>query len=134
MEITTTLLNHEITAADLDAIKEFCERYEYDTDEWCGIRFAEQDLEVGCVFGNSKHNPAREDERDFPEFGSDEYDNLDDLDGTSAWHYNKQIGLTGSFYDWMHCYIIASKHIGDHPEPDDDEILLKDARVIAKLF
>ncbi len=53
-----------------------------------GIRFDYRDnLEEGFVFNSSKDNSGRYDERDFPEFGTDEYAEMDDLDGTSAYDF-----------------------------------------------
>jgi len=128
------------------------EIYEANENEYyyIGLRFEDKDREVGEECEWSKHNPDREDERDFPAFGSEEYDDLPTLDGTSAWDLSE---LSDSYYPGYgrprnvdpykdcsryflaeHCYVIAGKRQGYHDDPDDGEILIKDAVVIAKIF
>lgn len=128
--------------------------YEANEDKYyyIGLRFEDKDREIGDVCENSKHNPDRDDERDFPEFGSEEYDDLPELDGTSAWNMdpvaNGRVYAPGfgRISDWHmempcerlffadHCYVIAGEHRGYHEDPDENEILIQDAVVIAKIF
>jgi len=118
-----------------------------------GIRFENKDRAVGETCDWSRHNPYRDDERDFPDYESDEYAELPVLDGTSAWDlrlldddYFPGFGDTRRL-TWIkpgndvrnyvlaqHCYIIAGNDPGRHDDPDEGEILIRDAVVIAKLF
>jgi hypothetical protein len=129
------------------------EIYEANEEKYCyiGIRFENKDREIGEECEWSKDNPDREDERDFPEYGTPEYDELPTLDGTSAWDLSL---LSDRFYPgfgetrWItdldkecsryfltnHCYIIAGDKRGRHDCPDDGEILIRDAVVIAQIF
>ncbi|MCL1789829.1 MAG: hypothetical protein FWG40_00470 [Peptococcaceae bacterium] len=111
-----------------------------------GIRFENKDREIGEICEDSKDNSEREDERSFPEFGTDEYELLPTLDGTSAWHIIDDDPLHShalkSFRDDIdvisqtaaHCYVIASDEIGNHPHPDHQEILLRSPIVLAVIF
>ena len=121
-----------------EAIEAKIEELYWDYD-YFGLRFDGRALNVGDVLDNSKDNPDREDERDFPEYGTDEYDNLPELDGTSAWNANaikyfKWIGREEYFDADQHCYIIASNRTGEHPDPDADEILLRNPTVVGIIF
>jgi hypothetical protein len=112
-----------------------------------GLRFENKEHEIGEVCENSRHNPDREDEREFPEFGSDEYEEMIELDGTSAWHISEDGRFSKDVYtgEWQseddrliavtdHCYIVAGDVEGSHDSPDQGEILICDAVVIEKLF
>lgn len=107
--------------------------------DYFGIRFDGRTLQLGDTLGNSKDNPDREDERDFPEYDSDEYDDLPELDGTSAWSANainsyRWIGREEYFDDDQHCYLIAGNYYGQHPCPDDHEILIREPKVVGIIF
>ena len=118
--------------------------------EYYGLRFENADREIGDECGNSRHNPDRLDLREFPQFGSDEYDELPELDGTSAWHIETNLNLwKQSYTDYTndpqsdsefpgslakHCYIVGGFDTGSHDDPDQNEILIKDAVVVAKIF
>lgn len=118
--------------------------------EYIGIRFEDKEREIGDVCENSRHNPDRDDERDFPVFGSAEYEELPVLDGTSAWNLASLSDRNypgfgrpskadpekecSRYFFTEHCYIIASNRQGSHDDPDEDEILIRDAIVIAKIF
>jgi len=118
---------------------------------YIGIRFENKDREIGEELEWSKHNSDREDERDFPEYGTPEYDELPTLDGTSAWdlsllsdRYYPGFGETRWITDHEkeckryfladHCYIVAGDKKGIHDDPDYGEILIRDAVVVAKLW
>lgn len=76
-----------------EALKKFEDMYYY-----IGIRFEDKDREVGEICECSKHNLDREDEREFPVYGTPEYDELPELDGTSAWNLetcNCECGSSG---------------------------------------
>ncbi|GFN32563.1 hypothetical protein [Paenibacillus xylaniclasticus] len=132
-----------------DLVKQIRDKHE-DEYRYIGIRFEDKTREIGEECEWSKHNPDREDEREFPVFGSEEYDDLPELNGTSAWgletltdHHYPGFGRASSadldrecsrYFDTYHCYIVAGNQQGRHDEPDEEEILIKDAVVIAKIF
>lgn len=121
--------------------------YNDNTDkyDYIGLRFEDKEREIGDVCEYSRHNPDREDEREFPKYGTDEYFEMEELDGTSAWNMEEdgtyKIGHLEDLEDdcsrhFMadHCYVIAGNNLGRHEDPDVNEILIKDAVVIAKIF
>lgn len=130
----------------INAIEEACERYEY-----VGLRFEDMERSVGDVCSNSKDNPERQDERDFPDYNDPEYDNLPELDGTCAWicgtsmygysdchmaaESSVKVAAAQNSYA-MHCYVVASDHVGssDWHVLDDGEILLIDPVVTAVIY
>ena len=68
--------------AAIDAtVAEIAENESY---EYVGVRFEDKVREISDVCECSKHNPDREDERDFPVYGSEEYEDLPELNGASA--------------------------------------------------
>ena len=109
-----------------------------------GIRFEDKDREIGEICEASKHNPDREDYREFPEFGTSEYDDLEELDGTSCWDLEGD--WLASFWSYNktpeeklaimadHCYVIAGDDSPQFEDRDPNEILITDAVVIAKIF
>lgn len=136
-----------------DLVKKIYEENE-GTYSFIGLRFEDKVREVGDECEWSKHNPDRADDREFPEFGTEEYDELAELNGTSAWNMasygyksdfypgygsgkptesDKKYSLVGLFGAY-HCYVIAGNRLGTHDDPDPGEILIKDAKVIAKIF
>lgn len=106
---------------------------------YAGIRFEEKEREINEEITDfSKHNIDREDEREFPEFGTDEYEEMDELDGVSAWNLPDFKFDDDQNRYASHCYLIASDDVivdidGDL-DLDHDEIVMQDAVVIAKLF
>lgn len=115
-----------------------------DTYYYIGLRFENKEREIGEECEYSRHNADREDEREFPEYGTEEYEEMELLDGTSAWDMS-----ISSTYDYPasaaekectryfttdHCYVIAGKRQSRHEDPDHGEIVIKDAVVIAQLF
>lgn len=133
-----------MTVAEMYAkVKEI---YNVNADEYyyIGLRFEDKVREIGEECECSRHNADREDEREFPEYGTEEYEEMEILDGTSAW----DMSIDGT-YDYPayaaskdcnayfttdHCYVIASNRVGRHDDPDTGEIVIKDAKVIAQLF
>lgn len=126
----------ELEAAE--KIKEVSEKSDYC---YVGFRFENLDRKLGDVCGNSRHNPDREDCRDFPEYGTAEYDEMPELDGTCAygmshlnWIFDAASKDCESSFIADHCYVIASDDMGYNDDPDEGEILLKSPEVIAKIF
>ena len=106
--------------------------------EYIGFRFDGRDMEVGECFGNSKHNPNRANERDFPEYGAEDYENMIELDGTSCYDDNffMEVYASGKmdFFDETKCYLIASNEEGCHDYPDEGEMLLKNPIVLGRVL
>ena len=125
-----------------EAICKAAEAAEHDF-YYVGFRFENLNRKVGDVCGNSKHNPDREDVRDFPEYGTEEYNELPELDGTCAyimggidWNFSRE-DYAKSCKDHFigdHCYVIASDDAGNNDDPDAFEILLRRPVVVAKIF
>jgi len=114
------------------------------TYEYFGLRFENKNRTIGEICECSKHNSDREDERDFPEYGESGYDEMEELDGTSAWD------ITGDWKDsfmecWSsldsgiavatdHCYIIAGNEKCTHDNADYNEIVIENAKVLKVIF
>lgn len=113
----------------VELYEKLCEEEEY---EVIGIRYEDRDLNIGDEVGCSRHNMDREDERDFPEFGTEEYEEMYELDGASSWGRQawKDVILGGMNIKpddpankWMirkHAYLIG----GDYSREDYDELQL----------
>ncbi|QQE75236.1 hypothetical protein [Brevibacillus composti] len=132
-----------------DLVKNIYEENE-DKYTFIGLRFENKVREIGEVCERSRHNGDREDERDFPEYGTEEYEQMEELGGTSAWdmtptgygyhpgmHSLRRVDLSKDCREFFladHCYVIAGDYKGRHDCPDDGEIVIKDAVVIAQIF
>lgn len=118
-------------------IKKQCEEAlkKWEDEYWfVGIRFEDKEREIGEICECSKHNLDREDERDFPEYGTPEYDEMMELDGTSAWNLATYRDYEGYFLS-DHCYIIGGNQITNRDDGlDDNEIVIKNAVVLEKIF
>lgn len=103
--------------------------------EYVGLRFEDRSYQVGDIVANSKSNMDREDEREFPEYGTKEYDEMPELPGTSSW--NKEAWHLTSIEKYPvyqeHVYIIVgdSGYFDDVDGEvlDDDEVVIEDAKV-----
>ncbi len=109
--------------------------------EYIGIRIGGRDLHVGDVFGNSRHNPDRGDERDFPEYGTEDYESMEELDGTCAYDfgflsltYHDLDNLKSVCFGDSHCYVIAGTAWGHNDDPDAGEVVIQNAEVLEVLF
>lgn len=116
---------------------------------YLGVRLENKDRREGDKLNISKHNPDRDDERDFPDYDSDEYDNLPSFGGTSAWEMDmvKERGkfnllLKGDYNDWdeeiyfdkKHMYIIGGDRRTKNVHRDWGEIIIENAEVVDKVF
>lgn len=111
------------------ALKKYEGKYYY-----IGIRFEDKEREVGEICENSRHNIDREDEREFPKYGTSEYEEMFELDGTSAWNLEFYYDFEGGFNTY-HCYIIAGNRITNKDDGlDDNEIVIENAVVLEKIF
>lgn len=116
-----------------EACEKELEKYQ-DKYYYIGIRFEDKEREVGEICECSRHNIDREDERDFPEYGTEEYEKMFELDGTSAWNLETFDDFEGPFNTW-HCYIIAGNRITNKDDGlDDNEIVIENAVVLEKIF
>lgn len=109
-----------------------------------GLRFEDKDRQVGEICENSRNNVDREDERDFPEFGTQEYAEMDEMDGTSAWNVesslmqiNENLNYNTSVFGSKHAYIIAGYDTGweqNNGVIDDGEVVIQEAVVLHKIY
>ena len=109
-----------------------------------GLRFDSRDLDIDDVLEPSKSNIDREDSRDFPEYGTPEYDDLPELSGTCAYmifdgdRESRYTFLDNvlSFVDddderkW---YILGSKDAAEDEAEDEDEVVMIDPIVLEVL-
>lgn len=131
----------------LKRIEELRLEYEFDYI-YIGIRFEDKERKVGeIITDRSRSNPKRDNERDFPEYGTEEYDNMDELDGICAYNTLSTIGwdpvpqrsrieeITDITTQYLvdHCYILGSNRVNFGVE-DDNEIIMADAVVLEVLF
>lgn len=109
-----------------------------DRDEYIvGIRFENKLRKIGEICEPSKDNSSREDERDFPEYGTDEYKQLDEMAGTSSWDIDQwetfNLSFTGTtYFNCEHIYIIGGYDYVNGP--DEGEYLIKDAIILAVII
>ncbi|MDD9147808.1 hypothetical protein OYT88_04490 [Sporolactobacillus sp. CQH2019] len=128
----------------IETINKLAEDCYYDYDAM-GVRFEDKDRTVGEeITENSKHNEDRDDEREFPEYGTTEYEEMEELDGVSAWdvespaisdlkrHESEEISSLPFIGE--HCYFIAGDYGRNNETGDVGEVVVKNAKVIAKLF
>lgn len=115
--------------------------------EYVGIRFEDKAREVGEECECSRHNPDREDVREFPEFSSDGYYDLPEFDGTSCHDLSdasvyRQLKAPAylsdrdavTFYQRNHAYIIVGDRVSNRDEVDEGEIVIVDAEVAAVIY
>jgi hypothetical protein len=126
--------------------KEIYEENEFDY-EHIGLRFGDKKREVGEICDNSRSNRDREDVRDFPEYGTDEYWEMEDLGGTCAYDLSdSRTYEIHEAYDGMadqpaesvcarkHAFIIAGDLMAMGDPEDEGEVIIENAKVIANLF
>ena len=123
------------------AIKEWQEKFE-DRElgfDFAGVRFEKAEREIDEVlFFESKDDSDRADARDFPDFESEEYDELPDMGGVSSW----DLEVYDDFFEpeavnGEHCYIIAGDdgNRGDFEVTcDEGEVVITRPTVLAKLW
>lgn len=117
----------------IEDLREMLEDLEWD-HKAVGIRFEEKEYVVGDVINDSKHNPDREDEREFPEFNSSEYVELPEFPGVSTWNTSTIDRLEEDINWHSHCYIVVGDDrswcdsIGDYVL-DENELVIENGRV-----
>lgn len=136
IEIKNEELIKKVTAA-IESVNGF-DQYECEY-EFLGIRFEDKVRTVGEICQeNSKDNDDREDEREFPEYGTKEYDEMPELDGLSTYDIDfwqlHSVSTTSdtSYFDNEHLYLIGSERKNEGP--DNDEFLLIDGEVLAVII
>ena len=122
------------------------------------LRYDNVDMVVGSELEYSKTNIDRDDERDFPFFGSDEYKNMETLEGTCCYVLNNKEdyrnftyeleefmddeGLRGSGINskehslFNHCSIVIGTENTDCDQllEDEGEILLTGCTIAKRLW
>ena len=114
-----------------------------------GIRFEDKERNIGDIITDcSKSNPNREDEREFPEYGTPDYNALPDLDGVcayQAWDYWTDHVLTSGYkisageeityaYCCEHAYLLVAPAASCKSGEDNGEIIMDRPEVLAILF
>ena len=109
-----------------------------DEYNYYGVRFDQKIREIGDIISEySKHNPDRLNERDFPAFGTDEYNNLPELDGLSVYNLddfiyflkNEAFGNDLFFPNYEFCYVLGCDSTPDDG-PDQYESLFVNSVVV----
>jgi len=131
-------------------LKKFKELSWNEEGEWyhVGLRFEDKEREVGEeIEEKSRNNINREDEREFPKYGTDEYFELEEMDGISTWDLSDEYNLKWIFknpekeaqneFIGKHCYIIVGNKVGWEQMNgivDDGELLISDPIVAYKVY
>ncbi len=129
-------------------IEKAIEKYEFEYSN-LGIRFENKERTIGEEIEDySKSNADRDDEREFPEYGSEEYEEMDELDGVCAYYidtYRDDVDLGFNdpkrendierFYEANHCYILGCDRVSSNMYAEDEgEIIMEDAKVLDIIF
>lgn len=123
--------------------KETYDEYQ-DEYKYIGIRFENKVYKVGEICENSRGNIERDDIRDYPDYGTEEYNNLPQLSGTCAYDLSQRRAYdintdrdnrpASTQINAKHCYIIGGNETAPDYAEDDCEIIIKNAKVIKQLF
>ncbi len=110
---------------------------------YIGFRYEDKEREIGeIIMDKSRSNIDREDERDYPAYGTPEYDSLPELNGICTYDAKAVKRIMGSsdpddtfLCPGDHCYIVASTRKSDIESGEDDhEFILDFAEVMYKVF
>lgn len=131
--------NTDIINAVEAKIKNLQDTSEY--GQFLGVRFERRLLNAGDEVGCSKYNRDREDCREFPEYGTPEYESLPEHDGACAYdveHWQHHIlddkgGWTEMESD-IHLYVVEGDAINYDIGEDDDEVIVHNAEVMLVVF
>jgi len=116
--------------------KEFC-WINGDGSYIVGVRFESKNREIGEEIENSRHNLDREDEREMPEYGTEEYEEAFELDGASAYEIDAIVEMleNGVQFDGEHCYfIIGTNETNLDDALDYGEVVVENAKVAYKFY
>ena len=113
---------------------------DYLWDGLIGVRFDKVPYEIGSVLPESKAFFPTEDSdvREFPVYGSEEYEELPGMGGTNTWSINEILRLlernpNGCELKDTHCHVVVAESYAMPDVMDDGERVLIDPVVIAKL-
>ena len=129
--------------ADVKEAVEAAVRHLQDTSEYgefIGVRFDRRLLSVGDEVGKSRTNIGREDVREFPEYGTQEYESLPELEGACAYDvdsWSHHILMRGEWTEDeidMHLYVIEGDGIDRESGEDEDEVIIRNAEVMAVIY
>lgn len=104
---------------------------------YVGIRFEDKERNANDVIADcSKDNSDRADERDFPEYGTADYDEMPELDGVCAYNISTRFAYPHNEDNQCsyanHAYILGSRYASTGL--DDDEIIMRNAVVLSVVF
>ena len=108
--------------------------------EFAGVRFERRLLSVGDECGKSRSNADRDDTREFPEFGTPDYESLPELDGVCAYdvdcwkHHILDKGEWTELEIEVHLYVIEGDSIDYESGEDIDEVIIGNAEVMAVIY
>lgn len=140
-------------AIDMLTLKEFyeviktVEENHEDNAKVIGIRFEDKQRVIGEECDNSRHNLEREYEGDMPEYGTEEYENMFELDGTSSFEIDELIKMVEAelkinddremiaVFNNYHCYIIGGDYTTNSSDAlDHGEIVIANANVLEVIY
>lgn len=109
---------------------------------YVGVRYEDKLRQIGDECECSKHNAG---DRDFPAYDTPEYEELDELNGTSAWSANNYLSnydlsgdqsilVSDKFKHVKHAYIVVGQYDNRPSDADDGEVVIEDAKVVEILF
>ncbi len=130
------MTNQEMILKIKELEKEYCALNGEGT-HFVGVRFEDKEREIGEEIGCSKHNIDREYEGEMPEYGTEEYEDLFELDGASSFEIDWIIEEleNGSKFDNYHCYfIIGTDYVNKYDDLDDGEVVVENAKVLYKFY
>ena len=129
-----------------DYAKEWVKKnFQFDDETVIGIRFDRKEYNEGSSLPYSKTNLDEEGGKEFPDYDSEEYEQMEELEGTSVYELFDEYGNVnkyvknkiGEFGQWSmdfeHATIVTGTRSDQEPE-DDDEALLEDAEVLHKMW
>ena len=102
-----------------------------------GVRFENKPREIGEEIENSRHNLDREDEREMPEYGTEEYEEMFELDGASAYEIDAIIDMLedGVGFEGDHCYFVKGTNAVNLDDAIDyGEVVVENAEVVHKFY
>lgn len=124
----------------IDKIRELEQEYcmiNGDGDYIVGVRYENKLREVGEEIDNSRHNLEREDEREMPEYGTEEYEEMFELDGASAYEVDEIISMleNGVGVEGNHMYFIAGTDAVNLDDAiDHGEVVVANAEVVYRFY
>src|SRR5699024_9245285 len=102
-----------------------------------GVRFEDKERVIGEEIDNSRHNLDREDEREMPEYGTEEYEEMFELDGARAYTHEAIIDMleNNTAFDTEHCYFIIGTNEANLDDAlDYGDVVVKKSEVAYVLF